>query len=469
MALDTRIPLQINPPEITDPAVAYSRALTNRRGEQILDEGALQLEETKAKAQHDREQRQKDAQVSQILAKSASPYDALESIYQVDPDKAHVLATKNADQAMRMIQGVSSYQALQSVWPTVQKYVGPQELPQFASQDEFNSWKREQALAHVDAKTFLEQTKPSAQQQSTATHVVGGALVDNAGKVLYTAPEKATPAAAPQGFTLAPGGRRYDAEGKLIATAPERPAQSSGGGGAGAPTSGGLDESGLELAATRFRITGTLPARDSKQNAAIMNAAAKQAKELGLAPAVTIQKQAAYKGDAAALQAMQKASASAEAFESKAIAQTGIIRDLSKQVPRTSWPIINRALQAGRTEISGDPNATMLANAVETFSEEYAKIMGGATGSAAGATDSSRAAAKRLINTAMSHGTMDKVLDLMQREMDLTMQGYDATISHISQRMNGGAVPTQTEPASAPGGVERWERGADGKLRKVVR
>ena len=63
-----------------------------------------------------------------------------------------------------MIQGVSSYQALQSVWPTVQKYVGPQDLPQFQSQDEFNQWKREQALAHVDAKTYLEQTKPAAQR-----------------------------------------------------------------------------------------------------------------------------------------------------------------------------------------------------------------------------------------------------------------------------------------------------------------
>ena len=164
MALDTRIALAIKPPEIDDPAVAYSRALTNRRGEQILSEGALDLQAKQAKAQQDRDQRMKDAQVSQILARSASPYDAIESIYQVDPNKAHDLASKNADQAMRMIQGVSSYQALQSVWPTVQKYVGPQDLPQFQSQDEFNQWKREQALAHVDAKTYLEQTKPAAQR-----------------------------------------------------------------------------------------------------------------------------------------------------------------------------------------------------------------------------------------------------------------------------------------------------------------
>lgn len=208
------------------------------------------------------------------------------------------------------------------------------------------------------------------------------------------------------------------------------------GGGALAAT-GGLDPDGLALAAAKYRLTGQTISRDSKQNAAVLNEAAKQAKVLGNSPAQTIQRQAAYKGDAAALAQMRKASSSAEAFESKAIAQTGIIRDLSKKVPRTAYPIINAALQSGRTEITGNADATMLANAVETFSEEYAKIMGGSTGSSAGATDSSRAAAKRLINTAMSNGTMDKVLDLMQREMDLTMQGYDATIGHITERMGG--------------------------------
>ncbi len=168
---------------------------------------------------------------------------------------------------------------------------------------------------------------------------------------------------------------------------------------------------------------------------------------MGQTPVAALQKQAAYKGDAAALAQMQKMSASAEAFESKAIAQTDIIRDLSAKVPRTKWPIINGVLQAGRTDIAGDANATQLANAIETFSEEYAKIMNGATGSSAAASDSSRAAAKRLINTAMNAGTMDKVLTLMQREMSLTMQGYDAVKEHISTRMGG--TPSTAAPATA--------------------
>lgn len=221
----------------------------------------------------------------------------------------------------------------------------------------------------------------------------------------------------------------------------------------GGSAPGNLDKEGLEFAAMDYLLTHRLPARNAGQNGAIISRAAAIGKSIGQSPAVSIQRQAAYAGDVKALNKMQTMSASAEAFESKAIAQTDIIKDLSKQVPRTAYPIINAALQSGRTKISGDENATKLANAIETFSEEYAKVMNGTTGSSAAATDSSRAAAKRLINTAMSQGTMSSVLDLMKKEMDLTMQGYGSVISHITDRMGGTPAPVATTPA-APGNAK---------------
>lgn len=212
---------------------------------------------------------------------------------------------------------------------------------------------------------------------------------------------------------------------------------------------GTLDPGGLELAATDYRLTHRLPARNAEQNGAIISAAAAQGKALGNSPVATIQKQAAYAGDSKALAKMQGMAASAEAFESKAIAQTDIIADLSSKVPRTSFPLINAALQSGRTNITGDANATKLANAIETFTEEYAKVMNGSTGSSAASSDSSRAAAKRLISTAMSKGTMTQVIDLMKREMDLTMQGYGSVINHITERMGGSGTPAPGAPAPA--------------------
>lgn len=225
----------------------------------------------------------------------------------------------------------------------------------------------------------------------------------------------------------------------------------SGGGGKG--LTAGYTPEGLEYAATRARLTGQYPGRNAEVNAAIENEVAKQNAVLKQSPAAAIQRQASYKADAASLQDLTKRASSAEAFEIKALGQIPIIEELSKQVPRTQWPIINQAIQAGNTKLLGDSKATQFANAVETFTEEYTKIMQGSTGSAVAATDSARAAAKRLINTAMNEGTMRDVLALMRREMSLTLQGYDVTKQHISERMVTGATPgegTGMAPSAAP-------------------
>lgn len=211
---------------------------------------------------------------------------------------------------------------------------------------------------------------------------------------------------------------------------------------AGAATSAALTDDGIEYASTLFRVTGKMPALGNGAGdvkAKIISGAAAQAKALGQTPVASIQKQAAYAGDAKALAKMQGMSASAEAFESKATAQTGIIRELSEKVNRTQYPKLNGWILAGKADLLGDKDTQLLFNAVSTFSAEYAKIMEGSTGSASGSSDGARAAAQRLISAKLNKGTMQGTLDLMQREMDLTLQGYDATIAHITEKMGGSA------------------------------
>lgn len=224
---------------------------------------------------------------------------------------------------------------------------------------------------------------------------------------------------------------------------------------AGAGT-GALDEDGVDYAATEYRVTGRMPALgmgNSSARAAIVNAAAKQAKLLGQTPAAAIQRQAAFKADGKALEQIQKLSTSAEAFEQKALGQADIVSELSQKVNRTTWPIVNAAIVAGKTEIAGDKDATLLLNAITTFSAEYGKIIEGSTGSVAGSSDSARHAAERLISAKMSKGTLQGALDLMKREMALTRQGYDFTRDHIAQRMGGGpaAPAASAAPPAAPG------------------
>jgi hypothetical protein len=225
-----------------------------------------------------------------------------------------------------------------------------------------------------------------------------------------------------------------------------------GTGATGVAPGSGLSEDGLDYAATQYRVTGVMPPMGmgkTPDRARIINRTAEQAKLLGQTPAAAIQKQAAYKSDGAALTKMQQASAAAESFETKATAQADIVRELSRKVDRTQWPLINQAILSGQINLLGDTNAQLLANAVQTFSTEYAKIIEGATGSAAGSSDSARSASQRLISAAMNKKTVAGVLDLMEREMALTVQGYGATIEHITQRM-GGVPPATTATTPAP-------------------
>jgi hypothetical protein len=169
-------------------------------------------------------------------------------------------------------------------------------------------------------------------------------------------------------------------------------------------------------------------------------------------------RQAAFKSDAASLTQMQKLASGAEAAEQKALGQSQIVSELSRKVGRTRFPIINSAILAGKTEIAGDRDATLLLNAITTFTNEYAKIVEGSTSSAAGSSDSARKAAEKLLAGKMADGTVQGAIALMEREMSMTRQGYAVTIDHISQRMGGAPAPTPTPaPAAKPSGFKVTE------------
>ncbi len=222
---------------------------------------------------------------------------------------------------------------------------------------------------------------------------------------------------------------------------------------------GGLTEEGIDYAATQYRVTGTMPAlgmQSKGARTAVVNRAAQQAKALGQSPAMAIQKTAAFKSDAAALTQMRRMSSAAEAFETKALAQADLVDGLSAKVNRTQYPVINEALLAGRARILGDANTQLLFNALTTFTTEYAKIMEGSTGSAAGSSESARAAAAKLVSAGLSKGTLAQTLELMRKEMRLTIDGYGATIDHISNRMGGAPPAAPADPTTAPLTIGRF-------------
>jgi hypothetical protein len=224
----------------------------------------------------------------------------------------------------------------------------------------------------------------------------------------------------------------------------------------GAPGSAGPltqgEGGGLELAGTMMRLTGRVPVGMSRSGLAaqVTNEAARQNKMVGQTPVAMMQKSAVYQGDQKALASLQKQAGAADAYETKALAQLDIVDGLSDQVWRTKSPLINRAILAGQTEIAGDKDATLLLNAIQTASNEYAKIMMGGTASAQALSDSASKEAQKLLNAGMSKGTLKGATQLMRTEMGLTMNGYDAAQKHILENMGGSAGAPQTPQTTPP-------------------
>lgn len=94
---------------------------------------------------------------------------------------------------------------------------------------------------------------------------------------------------------------------------------------------------------------------------------------------------------------------------------------------------------------TGDPKVTVYKNFVDSFANEYAKIISGATG-AAGSTDAANREAHSRLNAGMVGGQIDAVLNAMTKEMQAKLGAQKSNISDIAGRMkspakgDGGAV-----------------------------
>jgi hypothetical protein len=218
-----------------------------------------------------------------------------------------------------------------------------------------------------------------------------------------------------------------------------------------------LTQDAIEDTATRYRIlgTGAIPTRiEGPERVRVMNEAAKQQRALGQSAAQGIQKMAANKADAASLTKMQSMADAASASEAKALAQADLVGQLSSKVNRSQSPLWNDWLLSGKKKVLGDQDTTLLFNALDTFTSEYAKIINGSTGSVAGASDSATRKAEGLVSAALNKGTLQATIDQMKWEMGQTIKGYGATIEHINDRLQtgaGGAPAPTAAPAPAGG------------------
>lgn len=238
----------------------------------------------------------------------------------------------------------------------------------------------------------------------------------------------------------------------------------AGAGGAGAP--GQIAGPALEMAAARYLNDGTLPPnmgrgmQGTANTTAILNRAAEIAKDRGMDGEATRISQVANKGLQTALTGLERQRANVMAFEKTALAGADIALEMSSKVDRTGVPLVNKWVNAGRVALAGDPDVSRLNNAVETFTNEYAKVMSGSSGGQA-TTVSMQEHARKMLSGAMTKEQFSGVIDLMKREMTQTREtAFDAQINEMKARMK---APSATSVKPDAPRVRRYNP-ATGKI-----
>jgi|SRR5882672_234414 len=256
-----------------------------------------------------------------------------------------------------------------------------------------------------------------------------------AGKNLFTyqqQQDKTTPFEKEAEAAYGKGTPEYEAALKAHVARMDAPTQSMTG---GSPT---IQGDALDIAANQLLIDGKLPSgftRNSANVGAIYNRAAELAKAKGQTGEAAMLNAKSVKADSTSLTNLTKQSDMVKAFESTALKNLDMLVAQSDKIPRTAFPILNKAIMTGRIE-TGDPEVAKYYAMVRPFVDEYAKILSGSTGSA-GASDTSRREAAGIISPYFSPEQIKELAPFIHKEMDNRTDSLNEQRDIIKSRMSG--------------------------------
>lgn len=161
----------------------------------------------------------------------------------------------------------------------------------------------------------------------------------------------------------------------------------------------------------------------------------------------------ANKADAKSLANLTKQSDMIKSFESTALKNLDMLVAQSAKVPRTDYPLINKALVSGQLQ-SGSPEAAKLYAIVKPFVDEYAKILSGQTG-AAGASDTARKEAADIISHYLSPEQINALKPFITQELNNRTSSLTEQAASIQKRMHDRVTGTKEEAPSI-GLPEGW-------------
>lgn len=214
-----------------------------------------------------------------------------------------------------------------------------------------------------------------------------------------------------------------------------------------------LDEAGMNLAAEQYRTFGTLPAIGMGKAAAtlrsqIISRAARINTDNGISAADAMGNRADFHANQAALTTLSRTASQVLAFEDTAKRNGILALQKAAKAGNGNVPIFNSWVNAGR-KATGDPDVAAMNAAVETFANEYAKVVSGATGGAV-TSDTARAHANSLINSAMSPTQLKSVMSTLFSDMENRKAGLEGQQNALRQQLRGGHSSSAT-PSSGWG------------------
>lgn len=201
---------------------------------------------------------------------------------------------------------------------------------------------------------------------------------------------------------------------------------------------GMLTGAALDQAANVYNRTGQMPqglGRNGVTQRAILDRAAQLAG--GESTNDLLTGRAGFKADAHSLQQLTTQADRVLSFERTAVANGRLAQQMADQAHIGGTPLFNSWVNAGRRSLQGDPAISAFDVAVQTFANEYAAVTSSA-GANAPSTDSAKAHANAMINSAQTPQQFRHVMNVLYQDMENRKKGLHEQIAEIQGRLHGG-------------------------------
>lgn len=182
------------------------------------------------------------------------------------------------------------------------------------------------------------------------------------------------------------------------------------------------------------------------------------------------------RGDATEISQAQGMRGKILSFEQAAVQNAKQLYQLSDKIDPAKIPVLNKAILAGKTQITGDPVASAYLLAWRTFVNEYARVSTTASGGGI-TTDTARREMEEAIRNASTKDQMQAMLRQAVMEMRHREYGYDVQLKQVYDRWGGRAgfnpeLPTAEDiykifASETPYAVDKQKKGNASSNSKV--